>query len=27
MDAKTTAGDNDINIVMYGPMIGYGFVF
>jgi hypothetical protein len=27
MDAKTTSGDNDINIVMYGPMIGYGFVF
>jgi len=27
MDAKTTSGDNDINIVMYGPMIGYGFIF
>jgi hypothetical protein len=27
MDAKTTSGDNDINIVMYGPMIGYGFRF
>jgi len=27
MDAKTTSGDNDINIVMYGPVIGYGFTF
>lgn len=27
MDAKTTSGDNDINIVMYGPVVGYGFTF
>ncbi|MFL6593761.1 MAG: hypothetical protein ACJ8GK_13775 [Luteimonas sp.] len=27
MDAKMTESDNDINIVMYGPMIGYGFTF
>jgi hypothetical protein len=27
MDAKTTSGDNDINMVANGPVIGYGFGF
>jgi len=27
LDAKTTSGDNDINMVAYGPVVGYGFTF
>ena len=27
LDAKLPSSDSDINIVMYGPLIGYGFTF